>query len=72
MRRTDLAVVDALAVPRRSNWNFGTPPALRLHGFYIEDRTIAVTAMKADSSRKLTWIMPRRKPRALEPAGRDH
>ena len=38
-RHADLAVVDALAAPRRSNWNFGAPPALRLNGFYIEDTT---------------------------------
>jgi len=38
-RHADVAVVDALAAPRRSNWNFGAPPALRLHGFYIEDTT---------------------------------
>jgi putative ABC transport system permease protein len=36
-RRADLAVVDALAAPRRSNWGFGVAPELRLHGFFIED-----------------------------------
>ena len=35
----DLAVVDALAAPRRDNWGFGVPPELRLHGFFIEDGT---------------------------------
>jgi putative ABC transport system permease protein len=38
-QRSDLAVVDALAAPRRSNWNFGVAPELRLHGFFIEDVT---------------------------------
>jgi putative ABC transport system permease protein len=36
-RRPDLAVIDALAAPRRDNWGFGVAPELRLHGFYIED-----------------------------------
>lgn len=36
-RHPDLAVVDALAAPRRDNWGFGVPPDLRLHGFFIED-----------------------------------
>jgi putative ABC transport system permease protein len=35
--RPDLAVVDALTVPRRANWNLGPPPEFRLHGFYLED-----------------------------------
>ena len=35
----DLAVVDALAAPRRDHWGFGVPPELRLHGFFIEDGT---------------------------------
>jgi putative ABC transport system permease protein len=35
--RPNLAVVDALTVPRRANWNFGPPPDFRLHGFYLED-----------------------------------
>jgi putative ABC transport system permease protein len=34
-----LAVVDALVVPRRSNWSFGGGPELRLSGFYLEDET---------------------------------
>lgn len=33
----DLAVVDALAAPRRDKWGFGVPPELQLHGFYLED-----------------------------------
>jgi putative ABC transport system permease protein len=36
-RRPNVAVIDALAAPRRSNWGFGVPPELRLHGFFIED-----------------------------------
>ena len=36
-----LAVVDPLVVQRRSNFNFGAPPAFQLHGFYLEDRTFA-------------------------------
>jgi putative ABC transport system permease protein len=36
----NLAVVDPLVVPRKTNW--GTPPSkLRLKGFYIEDKTFA-------------------------------
>lgn len=35
--RPDLAVVDALAAPRRARWGFGPPPELQLHGFFIED-----------------------------------
>lgn len=38
-RRTDLAVIDQFAAPRRSNWNFGPPPEFQLHGFYLEDQT---------------------------------
>ncbi|HEX6023459.1 MAG TPA: FtsX-like permease family protein [Solirubrobacter sp.] len=38
-RRTDVAVIDALAAPRRDNWGFAVPPELRLHGFYLEDGT---------------------------------
>jgi putative ABC transport system permease protein len=35
--RPDLAVIDALAAPRRDNWGFGVPPELKLHGFFLED-----------------------------------
>jgi putative ABC transport system permease protein len=38
-RRPDVAVVDALAAPRRDNWGFGVAPELRLHGFFLEDGT---------------------------------
>jgi putative ABC transport system permease protein len=34
-----LAIVDALAVPHRSNFNFGAPQGLRLRGFYAEDKS---------------------------------
>jgi putative ABC transport system permease protein len=36
-----LAVVDALVVPRRANWNFGSTSKFHLTGFYLEDRTFA-------------------------------
>ncbi|HEY7259524.1 MAG TPA: FtsX-like permease family protein [Gaiellales bacterium] len=32
------AVIDPLAVQRRSNFNFGAPPAFQLRGFYLEDQ----------------------------------
>jgi hypothetical protein len=35
----DLAVVDALSVPRRANWGSGSVSDFRLHGFYLEDKT---------------------------------
>ena len=58
-RHADLAVVDALAAPRRSNWNFGAPPALRLNGFYIEDTTfdpvdVVVRDPRTGTTRTLT------------------
>ena len=34
-----LAVVDALVVPHRANWNFGAFSKFGLHGFYVEDKT---------------------------------
>jgi len=34
-----LAVIDALAVQRRDNFNFGVAPAFQLEGFYLEDET---------------------------------
>jgi putative ABC transport system permease protein len=37
LRRSDLAVVDQFAAPRRSQWGFGPPPEFRLSGFFIED-----------------------------------
>ncbi len=60
-RRPDLAVVDAMAAPRRSNWNFGVAPALRLHGFYIEDQTfdpvgVVVRDPRTGNTRTLTVI----------------
>lgn len=38
-----LAVVDAVSVPRKANYGFGTASAFRLKGLYIEDRTFAPT-----------------------------
>jgi putative ABC transport system permease protein len=35
--RPGLAVVDALTVPHRANFNFGPPQDFRLKGFYLED-----------------------------------
>jgi putative ABC transport system permease protein len=43
--RPGLAVVDALTVPRRANWNFGPPPDFRLHGFYLEDESFRPVQM---------------------------
>jgi putative ABC transport system permease protein len=40
-QRPDLAVVDALAAPRRARWGFAPPPDLALHGFFIEDQRFA-------------------------------
>jgi putative ABC transport system permease protein len=38
MRTTPgLAVVDAMVVPRRENFNFAVPPEFMLSGFYLED-----------------------------------
>lgn len=34
-----LAVIDAIAAPRRDNFNFGVMPDFTLEGFYLEDRT---------------------------------
>ena len=39
--RRNLAVIDALAVPRRANWSFGQVSELKVHGFYLEDKTFA-------------------------------
>jgi putative ABC transport system permease protein len=36
-RRTDVAVVDQFAAPRRNHWGFAPPPEFQLTGFYIED-----------------------------------
>jgi putative ABC transport system permease protein len=54
-RRSDLAVIDPLAAPRRNNWNFGPPPAFQLHGFAIEDKTfdpVEVIARDPQSGRR--------------------
>ena len=55
-RRPDLAVVDALAAPRRDNWGFGVAPDLRLHGFFIEDgrsiRSPSWSATRAPARRR--------------------
>ncbi|HEX8803345.1 MAG TPA: FtsX-like permease family protein, partial [Acidimicrobiales bacterium] len=37
--RPGLAVIDAFVAPRRNHFGFGPVPDLRLHGFYVEDRT---------------------------------
>jgi putative ABC transport system permease protein len=34
-----LAVIDALSVPHRANWNFGPMPDFHLHGLYAEDKS---------------------------------
>jgi putative ABC transport system permease protein len=34
----NLAIVDAMVVPRRANWGFGPMPAFHLTGFYLEDK----------------------------------
>jgi putative ABC transport system permease protein len=34
-----LAVIDALSVPHRANWNFGPLPPFHLRGLYVEDKT---------------------------------
>lgn len=39
--RQGLAVVDPFVAPRKTNFNFATPPKFRLHGFYVEDKTFA-------------------------------
>ena len=39
--RPGLAVIDALIAPRRSSFNFGPPPKLKLTGFYLEDKHFA-------------------------------
>jgi putative ABC transport system permease protein len=41
-----LAVIDALAVPHRSNFNFGAVQGLRLRGFYAEDKSFAPVAVQ--------------------------
>jgi putative ABC transport system permease protein len=33
-----LAVIDALSVPHRANWNFGPMPDFHLRGLYVEDK----------------------------------
>ena len=60
-RHADLAVIDALAAPRRSKWGFGAPPALQLRGFYIEDVTfdpvdVAVRDPRTGATRTVTVI----------------
>ena len=55
-RRPGLAVVDALTVPRRANWNFGPPPDFRLHGFYLEDesfRPVHVSVRNPQTGRRI-------------------
>ncbi len=73
-RRPDLAVVDALTVPRRANWNFGPPPPFRLHGFHLEDRSfrpVRVTVRDPQTGRRtmLTVIGVLKDTAPLEMAG---
>jgi putative ABC transport system permease protein len=44
---TNLAVVDQMVVPRRSNFNFGPMPPFHLTGFYLEDKTFAPVKVEA-------------------------
>jgi putative ABC transport system permease protein len=37
----NLAVVDSMPVPRKTNFNFGATTKFKLHGFYVEDRTFS-------------------------------
>jgi putative ABC transport system permease protein len=56
-RRTDLAIVDQFAAPRRSQWGFGPPPEFQLEGFYIEDGAfdpVQVVVRDAQSGRTRT------------------
>ncbi len=39
--RRGLAIVDAMIVPRKQNYNFAPAGGFRLRGFYLEDRTFA-------------------------------
>jgi putative ABC transport system permease protein len=60
-RRTDLAIVDQFAAPRRSNWGFAPPPEFQLKGFYIEDKTfkpveVVVRDPQSGQSRILTVV----------------
>jgi putative ABC transport system permease protein len=59
--RPDLAVIDGIAAPRRANWNFGVAPKLKLHGFYLEDKTfdpvrVRVLDPRTGNTRTLTVI----------------
>jgi putative ABC transport system permease protein len=73
-RRPGLAVVDALTVPRRTNWSFGPPPDFRLHGLYLEDegfRPVQVTVRDPLSGRRtaLTVIGVLKETAPLDMAG---
>jgi putative ABC transport system permease protein len=55
--RPNLAVVDALAVQRRENWNFNPPPDFQLKGFYLEDEVfdpVRVTVRDQQTGKHLT------------------
>jgi putative ABC transport system permease protein len=60
-RRSDLAIVDQFAAPRRSQWGFGPPPEFQLTGFFIEDETfdpvrVIVRDPQSGRSRVLTVV----------------
>jgi putative ABC transport system permease protein len=53
----NLAVVDALVIPRRENWNFNPPPDFQLQGFYLEDEVydpVRVTVRDQQTGKRLT------------------
>jgi putative ABC transport system permease protein len=52
-----VAVIDALAVPHRANFNFGTLGELKLEGFYAEDKSfkpVSVILRDPQSGRRLS------------------
>jgi putative ABC transport system permease protein len=60
-RDPNLAVVDSTIVPRRNNWGFAPPVALRLSGLYLEDKSftpvkLAVTDTQTGAVRTYTVI----------------
>ena len=59
--RPGLAVVDAMVVPHRNNFNFAPPTPFRLRGFYVEDKrfdpvSIAVRDPQTGKTTRLTVI----------------
>jgi putative ABC transport system permease protein len=56
-----LAVIDALSVPHRANWNFAPMPDFHLHGLYVEDKAftpipVDVRDPQTGQHRRLTVI----------------